>query len=199
VSEALAVRAAIGAGPRVLAWLYPPGRAGEVQFARAVAADIDLGVSAPWALDAIAAAGRDAGVAARVHLKIDTGLGRAGATVPTWEDLVRRAMAHQAAGHVQVVGCWSHFAYADAPDHPTVQAQADVFAWAVEAAEALGARFEVRHLANSAALVTEAGANWDLVRPGLALYGLSPIPTLAAPADLGLRPAMTLESNLVLV
>jgi alanine racemase len=100
---------------------------------------------------------------------------------------------------IDLVGCWSHFACADAPGHPSIRAQQDVFAWAVEAAEARGARFEVRHLANSAALLTGIGANWDLVRPGLAMYGLSPIPDLASPRDLGLRPAMRLESALAWV
>jgi alanine racemase len=199
VREALKLRDAIGRGPRILAWLYPGGPGALEVFNRAIRADVDLGVSAQWSLDAAALAGREAGVPARVHLKIDTGLGRAGATVPQWEDLVRQALRHEAAGRIQLTGCWSHFAYADAPDHPTVRAQADLFAWAVEAAQALGAHFEVRHLANSAALLTEAGANWDLVRPGLAMYGLSPIPDIAGPAELGLRPAMTFESALVLV
>ncbi|MDR1151268.1 MAG: alanine racemase [Bifidobacteriaceae bacterium] len=190
--DALEVRDAIG-GVKVLTWIYAPG----APFARAIDAGIDLGVSGRWALEEIAAAARACGRAARVHLKIDTGMGRAGIPPAAWERTVDAALAMD--GAIDVVGCWSHFACADEPNHPSVAAQKDVFAWAVEVAEARGARFEVRHIANSAALLTDAGATWDMVRPGLAMYGLSPIPDLASPADLGLRPAMRLESVLSLV
>lgn len=190
--DALEVRAGIG-DARILTWLYAPG----APFARAIEQEIDLGVSALWALEDIAAAARECGRPARIHLKIDTGMGRAGIPPVQWEEMVDAALAMDEA--IDVVGCWSHFACADDPDNPSVQAQKDVFAWAVAAGEARGARFEVRHIANSAALLTDAGANWDMVRPGLAMYGLSPIPDIAGPADLGLRPAMRLESVLSLI
>jgi alanine racemase len=77
-----------------------------------------------------------------------------------------------------------------------VTAQTAAFAEAVEYAQARGARFEVRHLANSAATVTNPAARYDLVRPGLAVYGLSPVPDLASSADLGLRPAMTVLARI---
>jgi len=93
----------------------------------------------------------------------------------------------------------SHYAWADAPEHPTVRAQTAAFAEAVARAEELGARFEVRHLANSAATLTNPQAQFDVVRPGLAVYGLSPVPDLAAARDLGLRPAMTLLGRVALV
>ncbi|MDR1428284.1 MAG: alanine racemase [Bifidobacteriaceae bacterium] len=192
VTEALRVRAAIGGG-RMLSWIYTP----ETAFAQAIEAQIDLGVSAPWALEAIAAAARHTASRARIHLKTDTGMGRAGVPPASWIRTVDMALAAEDA--LELVGCWSHFACADQPGHPSIQAQKDAFAWAVETAEARGACFEVRHLANSAALLTDAGANWDLIRPGLAMYGLSPIPDLASAADLGLRPAMRLESTLTLV
>jgi alanine racemase len=116
-----------------------------------------------------------------------------------WEGLVRRALALAAQGAVQVVGAWSHFAYADQPGHPTVAAQIAAFEAGLAAAGRLGADFEIRHLANSAGLVTGLPVKYDLVRPGLALYGLSPIPEVATPAELGLTPAMTLEGYLALV
>jgi alanine racemase len=97
-----------------------------------------------------------------------------------------------------VVGIWSHLAWADAPDHPTVVAQRDVFADAVALAERKGARLEVRHLANSAATLTRPDMHYDLVRPGLAVFGLSPVPQLGAPADFGLTPAMRFEAQLAL-
>jgi alanine racemase len=99
---------------------------------------------------------------------------------------------------VELVGAFSHYAWADAPEHPTVAAQTEAFADALAQATARGARFEVRHLANSAAALTNPGARFDVVRPGLAVYGLSPVPQLASARDLGLRPAMTLLSRVAL-
>ncbi|HMO12237.1 MAG TPA: alanine racemase, partial [Actinotalea sp.] len=106
------------------------------------------------------------------------------------------ALAAKAEGVLRVVGLWSHLALADDPGHPTVRAQGELFAEAVAFAHARGARLEVRHLANSAATLTEPSMHWDLVRPGLAVYGLSPVPHLGDPARFGLRPAMRLEAEL---
>ena len=98
-----------------------------------------------------------------------------------------------------MTGLWSHFAFADGgPDHPTNGRQAVVFVEALEVAAAAGLQPEVRHLANSAATLTAPGTHYDLVRPGVAVYGLSPVPQLGAPSDFGLRPAMTLASTVVL-
>jgi alanine racemase len=177
----------------MLAWLYPP----DGPFDEAIGADIDLGVSGRWAVERIAAAARRVGRPARVHLKIDTGMGRAGVPAAEWPEVVDAALA--AKGAIDVVGCWSHFACADEPGHWSIRAQQDAFAAAVAVAESRGARFEVRHIANSAAVLTGVGVLWDLVRPGLAMYGLSPIPDLASPQDLGLRPAMRLETSLAWV
>jgi len=120
------------------------------------------------------------------------GLGRNGVPLDAWPDLVDAALKLQADGVVRLVGAFSHFAWADAPDHPTVVAQTAAFREALDLATSRGARFELRHLANSAATVTNRDAVFDLVRPGIAVYGLSPVPALAGAADLGLRPAMTL-------
>jgi alanine racemase len=193
IPEALALRAA-GLDARILTWLYAPG----APLAEVVAADVDVSVSAPWALDEVVGA-RQVGRSARVHLKVDTGLGRSGAIPADFPALLDAALRAEASGEVRVVGIWSHFAWADAPQHPTVRAQAEVFAAMVGLAESRGARLEVRHLANSAATLTNPAVHYDLVRPGIAVYGLSPMPDLADPADLGLVPAMTLEAELALV
>ncbi len=194
VSEALALRAA-GLDARILTWLYAPG----APLAEAVAADVDVSVSAPWALDEVVAGARQVGRTARVHLKVDTGLGRSGSMPSEFPALLDAALRAEASGEVRVVGIWSHFAWADAPQHPTVRAQAEVFAAMVGLAESRGARLEVRHLANSAATLTNPAVHYDLVRPGIAVYGLSPMPDLADAAELGLVPAMTLEAELALV
>lgn len=194
LDEALALRAG-GITAPVLAWLYGPGQ----DLDGVVAAGVDVSVAAPWALEAAVTAARRTGAVARLHLKVDTGLGRGGVTVALWSDLVSAALAAQATGAVEVVGVWSHFARADEPDHPTVRAQEEVFAQAVATGEALGARWRWRHLANSAATLTAPRAAWDLVRPGLAVYGLSPVPQVGGPESFGLRPAMSLRAPLALV
>ena len=195
VEEALALRAAGIVGPRVLTWLYAPG----APLAEALAADVDVSVAAPWAVDEVVAAARAAGRTARVHLKIDTGLGRNGVLPGAFGDIVPALLRAQAEGALCLVGAWSHLAFADEPDHPTVRAQEEVFAAAVRSLEAAGADLEVRHLANSAATLTRPAAHYDLVRPGLAVYGLSPVPQLGGPAAFGLTPVMTLQAELATV
>lgn len=199
-AEALALRAA-GVGAPVLCWLLTPAMDADALLA----ADVQLASSAPWSLDAIAQAARRAGRTAEVQLKADTGLARGGAfTLPVatapdprtdFEVLVRHAAALEAEGALRVVGVFSHFAYADAPEHPTVRAQQEAFADAVRLAERAGLRLQVRHLSNSAATLTTPAAAWDMVRPGLAVYGLSPVPEIASAADLGLRPAMRVTAQ----
>ena len=204
-AEALALRAAGIAAP-ILVWLVTPAQPEAVR--QLLAADVEIAVSAPELLDLVAAAARELDRPATVQLKVDTGLGRNGAfALPVrgedprtdWADLVDRAGRLQAEGAVRVRGVFSHFAYADAPEHPTVRLQQEVFADAVALAERAGLALEVRHLSNSAATVTTPEATWDMVRPGLAVYGLSPVPHLATAADLGLRPAMSLTARAAVV
>jgi alanine racemase len=189
LEEALALRRAGILAP-MLSWLATPGE----DLAAGVAADVDLSASAPWAIAELAAAARDAGRPARVHLKIDTGLSRGGAPAADWAELVTAAAKAAAAGEVEVTGIWSHFAYADAPGHPAIARQIAEFRDAVDVARRLGVDPPLRHLANSAATLTLPDAHFDLVRPGIAVYGLSPVP----PQDFGLRPAMTLRSTVAL-
>ena len=194
VSEALALRAA-GFTTRTLVWLYAPS----APLRELIDADIDVSVGAPWALAAVVAAARAAGRTARIHLKVDTGLGRNGMLPPMFAAVLDDALKAQAEGAVAVVGVWSHLAFADEPGHPTVVAQAAVFAEAVALAESRGAALEVRHIAASAATLTDPAVHYDLVRPGIALYGLSPVPQLGGPDAYGLVPAMTLEAELATV
>jgi alanine racemase len=192
LDEALDLRAA-GIDARVLAWLWLPSET--EALARAVAAGVDVGVSSEWALAAVQAAVRSAGSPARIHLKIDTGLARNGATAAEWPDLVVAAAKAAASGDVYVAGAWSHLVWADEPGHPTTATQIANFRDALDIAERAGVRPDVRHLANSAATVSLPEAHFDLVRPGVAVYGLSPIPQLG---DLGLVPAMTLRAEIAL-
>ncbi|MFL6288711.1 MAG: alanine racemase [Actinomycetes bacterium] len=193
LDEALQLRAA-GVRAPLLAWLLGPGE----RWSDALGADVDLSVSAPWVLDEITEAARELGTVARIHLKVDSGLGRSGTPVREWPLLVDAARKAELDGTVRVVGVWSHLAYADAPGHPTIDRQLARFTDAIHLAEASGLTPEVRHLANSAATLTRSDTHFDLTRPGLSVYGLSPLPD-SPPDELGLRPAMTLQARLALV
>jgi alanine racemase len=191
LDEALALRAA-GVRAPVLAWLHGPG----TDYAAALTGDIEVSVNAGWALDEVVAAARATGETARVHLFADTGLSREGATPAEWPALVAAAARAQADGEISVVGLWSHMAYADAPTHPTIGAQVAVFEEAVEIARGAGLTEARRHLANSAATVALPHTWYDMVRPGVALYGLDPLG--GDPAVHGLRPAMTVRAPVAL-
>ncbi|MBD2758867.1 alanine racemase [Yimella sp. cx-573] len=190
LDEAIQLRAA-GVEVPVLTWLHAPG----LDFIPAVEQGIDIGVPAIWELEAVVAAARATGRTARVQLKVDTGLARNGAFGADWTALVEAARPYVAEGAIAVTGVFTHFAYADSPAHPTVRLQQQKFADAVRDCERAGFDLEVRHMSNSAATLTQPEAAWDMVRPGLAVYGLSPVPDLGSPADYGLRPAMTVSAN----
>ncbi|MGY1453533.1 alanine racemase [Streptomyces sp. SS8] len=192
--EALALRAAGDRG-RLLCWLWTPGG----PWREAIEADVDVSASDPWALREIVEAARARGRTARVHLKIDTGLGRNGCSPAGWEALTAAARAAEAEGAVKVAGVWSHFACADEPGHPSIAAQLAVFREALDTAARAGLDPEVRHIANSPATLTFPEAHFDLVRTGVSVYGLSPSPEVGVPADFGLRPVMTLRARLALV
>lgn len=192
--EALALRAA-GIGGRVMCWLWTPGG----PWREAIEADLDMSVSGLWALTEVTAAARAAGRTARIQLKADTGLGRNGCQPADWPELVAAARAAEAEGTVKVTGLWSHFACADEPGHPSITAQLDVFRDVVAYAEKAGIEPEVRHIANSPATLTVPESHFDLVRTGIAMYGISPSPELGTHEDLGLWPVMTLAASVALV
>ena len=187
IDEALALREAGDTG-RLLCWLTVPGE----DYAAAVAADIDLTAYSRAELDEIAAAGP-----ARVQLKVDTGLSRGGAARDAWPDVVGHARELERRGRVTVTGIWSHFALSDEPDHPANDRQEQAFRDALALAAAAGLEPEVRHLANSAAAILRPSSRFDLVRCGIASYGLDPAP--GHTPELGLVPAMTVRGRLAMV
>ncbi|MET7744054.1 alanine racemase [Streptomyces sp. NPDC005385] len=192
--EALALREA-GIPGRIMCWLWTPGG----PWAEAIEADLDVSVSDMWALREVTAAAEAVGAPARVQLKADTGLGRGGCQPADWPELVAAALAAEARGLVTVTGLWSHLACADEPGHPSIQAQLTLFREMVAHAEGQGVRPEVRHIANSPATLTLPESHFDLVRTGIAVYGISPSPEVGTPGDFGLRPVMTLSASLALI
>ena len=191
-SEALALRAHGDEG-RVLAWLWSPG---DPDIAACVRADVDLSVSSTWALAEVVSAAQRVRRRARIHIKVDTGLSRNGATPDQLGPLLAQAWEALVAGHVEVEGMWSHLADGDTPGAASVAAQRSRFEEALEQAEAVGIRPRLRHLSNSGGLWAHPDCRYDLVRTGIAVYGLTPSIELGTPADLGLAPAMTLVARL---
>jgi alanine racemase len=191
LEEAAELRGA-GITAPLLSWLHLP----DEDFADAVAADVDLSVASRAHLAAVAAGARRAGRPARVHLKVDTGMSRNGAQPAAWDDLLDDVAKAAADGHVEVVAVWSHLANADVPGHPTLDVQAGRLTAAWQAARERGFT-PIRHLANAAATLTRPDLHFDLVRPGIAVYGLDPLGR--APAASPLRPAMTLRGRVALV
>lgn len=193
LAEAVALRAD-GDDGRILAWLTVPGE----DWTPAVATGVDVTAYDLDHLDAVARAVAASGRPARLQLKVDTGLSRGGAPRTTWTELFAAARAGEQAGTWQVTGVWSHLACSDEPEHPANGAQETAFREALALAEAAGLRPEVRHLANSAGALLRPSARFDLVRCGLASFGLDPAPG-RLPADVGLRPAMTVRARLAMV
>jgi alanine racemase len=191
LEEALDLRGA-GIGAPMLSWLHLP----DEDFAPAVAAGVDLSVASREHLAAVVDGARRAGRPARLHLKVDTGLSRNGVQPADWPDLLDDAAKAVADGTGEVVAVWSHLAHADAPHHPVLDLQAARLTAAWQAAVDRGFA-PMRHLANSAATLTRPDLHFDLVRPGIAVYGLDPLdrPRGASP----LRPAMTLSARVALV
>ncbi|MGP3999227.1 alanine racemase [Streptomyces sp. 8N706] len=192
--EALALREAGDTG-RLLCWLWTPGG----PWREVIEADVDVSVSGMWALREVIDAARACGRTARVQLKIDTGLGRNGCPPAAWPELTAAARAAEAEGLLTVTGIWSHFACADEPGHPSIKAQLAVYGEALEEAGRAGLEPEVRHMANSPAALTIPESHFDLVRTGIAVYGVSPSPEIGLPSDFGLRQVMTLAADIALV
>jgi alanine racemase len=176
----------------VLSWLHTA----DSDFAPAVAAGVELGLSSPRHLAAVAAAARQVGTAATVTVKVDTGLNRNGVSREEWTDFLKDLARVEAEGAVRFKGVFSHLAHADEPHHPVIDDQRERFTSALEDAERIGLVPEAAHLSNSAATLTRPDLRFDMVRPGIAIYGLSPVPDLGT---FGLRPVMTFRSRVALV
>jgi len=194
IDEAVALREGGDTGP-VLCWLGVPGE----DYAAAIERVIDVTAYSLAELEEIESAARALGATARVQFKVDTGLSRGGCAFADWPTLAGAARRAEETGHVRVTGVWSHFACSDDPAHPANDEQEAFFREALVIADDAGLRPEVRHLANSAAAILRPGARFDLVRCGIASYGLDPAPGQAGTADLGLVPAMTVRSRLAMV
>ena len=185
ITEALALRSA-GITAPVLAWLHSPG----TEFDQALNADVGIGVSSLGQIAELLAAADRTGRTAEVTIKVDTGLNRNGVGPQEYPDVLNALARAKAGDLIRVRGIMSHLACGDEPDHPLNDLQAQRFTGMLAEARNRGVDFEVAHLSNSPSAMTRPDLAFDMVRPGIAVYGLSPIPERG---DMGLRPAMTLK------
>jgi alanine racemase len=191
IDEALALRRD-GVTAPVLCWLHPPG----TDFAAPLQADVQLGVSSRRQLNEVVDAAGRTGRTATVTVKVDTGLNRNGVGAGDFPDMLA-ALRHAASdGAIRLRGMMSHLACGDDPTSHVNDVQAKRFTEMRAQARAAGVEFEVAHLCNSPAAMTRPDLAFDMVRPGIAVYGQTPIP---ANGDMGLRPAMTLTCPVALV
>jgi alanine racemase len=179
----------------ILAWLTPL----QEDFESALQKRIDLAVPSIEHLEAIQRAAARTSVRPRIHLEVDTGMTRGGA-LSEWRALLNSVSQLMKKGEVEAIGIWSHFARADEPGHPFNEEQLSNFKYRVQEAEELGIRAKILHLSNSAASLIDQKSHFDLIRMGIAMYGLSPdVEKLGDSKKLGLKPVMSLRARLQLV
>lgn len=191
IAEALALRRD-GITAPVLAWLHPPG----TDFAPALQADVQLAVSSIQQVDALLDAVTRTGRTATVTVKLDTGLNRNGVGADEFPELLDALKRAQADDAIRLRGLMSHLVHGDIPDEPLNDLQAHRLMEAHTLADARGVTFEVVHLSNSPSVMTRPDLAFDMVRPGIAVYGQTPIPNRG---HMGLVPAMTLKCPVALV
>lgn len=199
LAEAIELRAGLTGFPqaRIFTWIFSP----DADLETAIKADFDIAVSNPETLLRLVTAARAVGKMPRVHLTIDTGMGREGALPDKLSPLLSAAQLASDEGTVEIVGIWSHLARADeagAGEEATARQLVD-FQQACELARQRGFTPVVRHLSASSGLLWYPQAHFDLARYGIAMYGLTPNPTRATTARLQLTPIMRLEADLISV
>lgn len=165
IDEGVAARET-GVDAPVLSWLNPV----DADLETAARHHVDLAVPSVAHLDAIIAAG----VHTRVHLHLDTGMARDGAAQEDWHELMTATRQAEAAGHVTVVGVMGHLARAAEPGHQSNAMGRHEFLRGVDLARHAGLRPPVRHLAATAATLTDPSTHLDLVRIGAGLVGIDP-------------------------
>ena len=194
LEEAINLRKA-GILKPIISWLTPLGE----DFKSAIDLDIDLGIPSIDLLNEVIKAASLTGKAARIHLEIDTGMSRGG-VLSEWDQLIKSVLVGVNLKQLKVIGIWSHFARADEPDELMNQEQLSLFEEKVNQAKAAGIDAQFIHIANSAALFTNKSAHKNIIRSGIALFGLSPdVKTIGDSSSLGLKPAMKLKAKLNLV
>lgn len=188
LEEAIELRQAGIAAPVMTISAATPAQAGV--FA---SHDVTAAVYSAEVAEALAAAGRRAGPI-HAHLKVDTGMGRLGVTCDeAGLDLALRLSRLEG---LALDGCYSHYATSDVPDPTFALQQAERFSWFIDRAARAGLEFRWRHIANSAGILNFPESRHNLIRAGIALYGLSPSNGVCE-EPVTLDPAMSWKARLV--
>ncbi|MBO0817344.1 MAG: alanine racemase [Actinobacteria bacterium] len=188
IAEGLALRQAGLAAP-ILSWLNPV----DADFGLALAADIDVAVPSLGHLSAVIGAASASGRRARVHLHLDAGMARDGCEPAQWPGLCRAAFGGEQRGVLTAAGLMGHLGCADVPADPCNETGRARFAWGLKTARAAGLRPAMRHLAATAATLTDPRTHHTLCRIGAGLVGIDPSRTTR------LHPALTLTAPVVAV
>ena len=143
-------------------------------------------------LEQIEAAARSLGVKAKVHLKVDTGMERIGVHYYSAHTLQEAALECQ---HVEIEGIYSHFANADAADLTHACLQLERFNEVLRFYEKYSLPMPLRHMANSAAVLQLPESYFDMVRPGILMYGVYPSPECQR--TIAVKPALAWKSRVV--
>ncbi|MDA2977513.1 MAG: alanine racemase [Actinomycetota bacterium] len=194
LEEAISLRNSGDSG-RILTWLGSPND----KWQECIDLGIDVSVSSIEIASEVIKAAKKIGKKAKIHIKVDTGLGRNGVMPNDLADLTSLLEEATANGLVEVVAVWTHFALADAPSSPTIAKQLEVLDASFKFVESKGFKNLMKHAANSAATLTSPHTHFDLVRPGIAVYGITPGGEVGKASEYGLRPAMTLKAQAALV
>jgi len=187
IDEALAVRSS-GAAVPVVSWLNPV----DADFEGALLADVDVAVAGPELLGAVSRAALRTRRTARIHLHVDIGMARDGASPSDWAALCSAARELHALGTVRVVGVMGHMSCADQPENPQNDRERLLFANAVRTARRRGLSGFVTHLAATAATVTGVGDGYEVHRIGAGLFGIDPSGTAT-----DLQPTLSLTAPVV--
>lgn len=189
VDEGIRLREAGIDAPILLMHEPPPERASDVlRHALTPSVFTERGVAG------LADASERAGKSVAVHLKIDTGLNRLGVPIARLSDFVATLAKEP---RINIEGAFSHFAFADEPANPFIEQQLTRFADALELLAREGITPALTHIGNSAAALSRPDTHFDMVRVGIATYGLSPGP--AVPGTEMLEPAMSLKAEVAMV
>ena len=150
-------------------------------------------ISTPWAARAVQAAAAKHRTVIDYHLKVDTGMNRLGFRSDNLRRTMPELLAH---ANLRLDAVFTHFAQADVPESPMLETQRVRFEDALATITELGGRPRLRHACNSAAMLRDSRCWYDVVRPGLLLFGIVP-PPLAS--TISLTPVMSLTSRVVAV